>query len=37
MLSHLSVLKDALDSGYETIWVMEDDIHIIQDRSFYLT
>lgn len=30
VLSHLSVLKDALDSGYETIWVMEDDIDIIQ-------
>lgn len=30
-LSHLSILKDAYDSGYETIWVMEDDIEIIQD------
>lgn len=30
-LSHLSVLKDAYDSGYETIWVMEDDIKIIKD------
>ncbi len=30
-LSHISVLKDALDSGYETIWVMEDDIYVIQD------
>jgi GR25 family glycosyltransferase involved in LPS biosynthesis len=30
-LSHLSVLQDALDSGYETIWVMEDDIEVIQD------
>lgn len=30
-LSHLSILQDALDSGYETIWVMEDDIDIIQD------
>jgi len=25
-LSHISVLKDAWDSGYETIWVMEDDV-----------
>lgn len=37
-LSHLSVLKDAYDSGYETIWVMEDDIdvkqnpHLLTDR-----
>jgi GR25 family glycosyltransferase involved in LPS biosynthesis len=27
-LSHLSVLQDAYDSGYQTIWVMEDDIDI---------
>ncbi len=31
VLSHLSVLQDAYDSGYETIWVMEDDIQVIQD------
>lgn len=31
VLSHLSVLQDALDSGYETIWVMEDDIEVIKD------
>jgi GR25 family glycosyltransferase involved in LPS biosynthesis len=30
-LSHLSVLQDAWDSGYETIWVMEDDIEVIQN------
>lgn len=30
-LSHLSVLQDAYDAGYETIWVMEDDIQIIRD------
>ena len=30
-LSHLSILQDAYDSGYETIWVMEDDIAIAQD------
>lgn len=30
-LSHLSVLQDAFDCNYETIWVMEDDIHIVQD------
>ena len=31
VLSHLSVLQDAWDRGYETIWVMEDDIDVIQD------
>lgn len=30
-LSHLSILKDAYESGYETIWVMEDDIEVIRD------
>ncbi len=31
MLSHLSILQDAYDSGYETIWVMEDDIQVLRD------
>lgn len=31
VLSHLSVLQDAYDSGYETIWVMEDDIDVLQN------
>lgn len=31
VLSHLSVLQDAYDCGYETIWVMEDDIDVIQN------
>lgn len=30
-LSHYSVLQDAYDSEYETIWVMEDDIEIRKD------
>ncbi len=30
-LSHISILQDAYDSGYETIWVMEDDIEILDD------
>lgn len=30
-LTHLSVLKDAYDSGYETVWVLEDDIFIEDD------
>ena len=33
LLSHLSVLQDAYDSGYETIWVMEDDIKVIKDPN----
>lgn len=28
LLSHLSILQDAYDSGYETIWVMEDGIQV---------
>ena len=30
-LSHLSILQDAYDSGYQTVWIMEDDIQIIQN------
>lgn len=30
-LSHISILQDAYESGYETIWVMEDDIDVIQN------
>lgn len=30
-LSHYSVLRDAYDSGYETVWVMEDDIEVRRD------
>lgn len=29
ILSHLSILQDALDFGYETIWVMEDDVEVV--------
>lgn len=41
VLSHLSILKDAYDRGFETIWVMEDDIDIIKnplnlDREVYI-
>lgn len=32
-LSHLSVLQDAYDSGYETIWVMEDDIQVCKNPN----
>jgi GR25 family glycosyltransferase involved in LPS biosynthesis len=31
ILSHLSILNDAYKSGYETIWIMEDDIQVIQN------
>ncbi len=30
-LSHLSVLQDAYDMGYETIWVLEDDFLVKDD------
>jgi GR25 family glycosyltransferase involved in LPS biosynthesis len=32
-LSHLSILQDALDSGYDTIWVLEDDFLIEEDPT----
>lgn len=31
VLSHLSVLKDAYDSGYSRVWIMEDDIQVIKN------
>lgn len=31
VLSHLSVLQDAWENGYETIWVMEDDVDVLRD------
>lgn len=33
VLSHLSVLQDAWDSGYETIWVLEDDVEVLADPN----
>ena len=30
-LSHLSIVQDAFESGYETIWVLEDDFLIKKD------
>lgn len=32
-LSHLSVLQDAYDAGYQTIWIMEDDISVQSDPN----
>lgn len=37
VLSHLSILQDAYDSGYETIWIMEDDIQVIRDPRLLST
>jgi len=31
VLSHLSVLQDAYDSGYQMIWVMEDDVEAVDN------
>jgi len=31
VLSHLSILQDAYDSGYQTIWILEDDVEIHQN------
>ncbi len=31
VLSHLSILQDAYDTGYRTIWVMEDDVEAVDD------
>ncbi len=31
VLSHLSILQDAYDSNYETIWMIEDDIAVLKD------
>jgi len=31
VLSHLSVIKDAYDSGFNRVWIMEDDIEILGD------
>jgi GR25 family glycosyltransferase involved in LPS biosynthesis len=32
-LSHISVLQDAYDSGYQTVWIMEDDISVDQNPN----
>lgn len=31
LLSHLSIIKDAYQSGYETIWVLEDDMTVLEN------
>ncbi len=32
-LSHASILQDALECGYNRIWIMEDDIECLQDPN----
>ncbi|HSW86702.1 MAG TPA: glycosyltransferase family 25 protein [Rhabdochlamydiaceae bacterium] len=31
LLSHLSILQDAYDAEYKTIWILEDDIEVLED------
>ncbi|MEN9344202.1 MAG: hypothetical protein RLZZ453_989 [Chlamydiota bacterium] len=31
ILSHLTVIKDALNSGYEIIWICEDDVEVVKN------
>ncbi len=31
ILSHLTIIKDALNSGYEIIWICEDDIEVVKN------
>ncbi|MBS0586167.1 MAG: glycosyltransferase family 25 protein [Verrucomicrobia bacterium] len=33
VLSHLTVMYDALCSGYNTVWICEDDIEVVQDPN----
>jgi len=37
VLSHLSILQHAYDSGFNTIWVMEDDIELLQNPHLLST
>ena len=31
VLSHLSILEDAYNSGFNTVWILEDDVEVIQN------
>lgn len=31
LLSHLSIMQHAYNSGFQRVWIMEDDIHILRD------
>lgn len=37
VMSHLSILQDAYDSGYNRIWIMEDDIEVKKDPHLLTT
>ncbi len=31
ILSHLTVIKDSLNSGYDVVWICEDDVEVVKD------
>jgi GR25 family glycosyltransferase involved in LPS biosynthesis len=33
ILSHLTVINDALSSGYDIVWICEDDIEVVRDPN----
>jgi GR25 family glycosyltransferase involved in LPS biosynthesis len=33
VLSHLSIIRDAYESGYNKVWILEDDIEVLEDIS----
>lgn len=35
-LSHLSILKDAFESNYERIWILEDDVRFLDNFKTYI-
>jgi len=37
LMSHVSIMKDAYESGYELIWIMEDDIEVLRPPSLLLS
>ncbi len=37
LVSHVSMLQDAYDSGYKTVWIMEDDIEVVKDPRLVAT
>lgn len=34
LLSHIAIYRDALEKGYQTVWICEDDVTLSQDVSF---
>lgn len=36
-MSHASILKDAYESGYELIWILEDDAEVVQDPALLIS